>query len=124
MNVSVDITESELIVMNALWRASPLRSREIVEATSGERKWHRKTVNTLIRRLVEKDAISYEEALGGFLYHPAITQESYRQRQAKRLIKDLFGGEVSPLLSAFVETEKLSDSDLGELRSLIERLSQ
>ena len=122
--MSVDITESELVVMTALWRASPLRSREIVEATSRERTWHRKTVNTLIRRLVEKGAISYEEAPGGFLYRPAITKESYRQRQANRLIKGLFGGEVSPLLSAFVETEKLSDSDLDELRSLIERLSQ
>ena len=122
--MSVDITESELIVMSALWRASPLRSREIVEATLGERTWHRKTVNTLIRRLVEKGAISYEKASGGFLYHPTITKESYRQRQANRLIKGLFGGEVSPLLSAFVETEKLSDSDLDELRNLIERLSQ
>lgn len=120
----VEITDSELVVMSALWRASPLRSREIVEVTSGERTWHRKTVNTLIRRLVEKGAISYEEAPGGFLYYPEITKESYRQRQANKLIKGLFGGEVSPLLSAFAETQKLSDSDLDELRSLIERLSK
>lgn len=120
----IEITDSELIVMSALWRASPLRSREIVEATSEERSWHKKTVNTLIRRLVEKGAISYEEAPGGFLYYPEITKESYRQRQANKLITGLFDGEVSPLLSAFVETEKLSDSDLDELRSLIKRLSQ
>ncbi len=120
----VEITDSELVVMSALWRASPLRSREIVEVTSGERTWHRKTVNTLIRRLVEKGAISYEEAPGGFLYYPEITKESYRQRQANKLIKGLFGGKVSPLLSAFAETQKLSDSDLDELRSLIERLSK
>jgi BlaI family penicillinase repressor len=122
--VSIDITESELVVMTVLWRASPLRSREIVEATSDERTWHRKTVNTLIRRLVEKGAVNYDEAPGGFLYYPAITKESFRQREANRMIKGLFDGEVSPLLSAFVETEKLSDSDLDDLRNLIERLSQ
>lgn len=122
--MSIDITESELVVMTVLWRASPLRSREIVEATSDERTWHRKTVNTLIRRLVEKGAVNYDEAPGGFLYYPAITKESFRQREANRMIKGLFDGEVSPLLSAFVETEKLSDSDLDDLRNLIERLSQ
>lgn len=120
----VDITESELVVMTALWHASPLRSREIVESTSKERDWHKKTVNTLIRRLVDKGAISYEEAPGGFLYRPEITREAYRQQQANKLINGLFGGEVSPLLSAFVETEKLSESDLDDLRNLIERLSQ
>ena len=122
--MSIDITESELVVMTVLWRASPLRSREIVEATSDQRAWHRKTVNTLIRRLVEKGAVNYEEAPGGFLYCPAITKESYRQREANRMIKGLFDGEVSPLLSAFVETEKLSDSDLDDLRNLRARRSQ
>lgn len=101
-----------------------MRSGEIVEATSEKREWHRKTVNTLIRRLVDKGAVSYEEAPGGFLYYPAVTKASYRQRKANRMINDLFDGEVSPMLSAFAETEKLSDSDLEELRNLIDRLSQ
>ncbi len=101
-----------------------MRSREIVEATAGEREWHKKTVNTLIRRLVDKGAVAYEEAPGGFLYSPAITKKFYRQREAKRMIRELFDGEVSPLLSAFAETEKVSDSDLDELRTLVERLSQ
>ncbi len=120
----IDITESELVVMNVLWLESPVRSREIVEATSEKRQWHKKTVNTLIRRLVDKGAVGYEEAPGGFLYHPMITKEAYRRREASRMINDLFDGEVSPLLSAFAETEKLSDADLDELRNLIERLSQ
>ena len=120
----IDITESELVVMNALWRSSPMRSREIVEATSEKRDWHKKTVNTLIRRLVEKGAIGYEEAPGGFLYHPEVSRDSYRQREASRMINDLFDGEVSPLLSAFADAEKLSESDLDELRNLIDRLSK
>jgi BlaI family penicillinase repressor len=122
--LSVDITESELVIMNALWRTSPMRSGEIVESTSDERDWHKKTVNTLIRRLADKGAVRYEKAPGGFLYFPAITKESYRQREAKRMIKGLFDGEVSPLLSAFAETEELSDSDLDELRTLVEKLSR
>ncbi len=122
--MSINITESELVIMNVLWRASPMRSREIVESTSDEREWHKKTVNTLIRRLADKGAVRYEEAPGGFLYYPAITKKSYRKREANRMIKGLFDGEVSPLLSAFAETESLSDSDLEELRNLVEKLSQ
>lgn len=101
-----------------------MRSREIVAATADEREWHKKTVNTLIRRLVDKGAVAYEEEPGGFLYSPAISKKAYRQREAKRMIKGLFDGEVSPLLSAFAETEELSDSDLNELRALVEKLSQ
>lgn len=101
-----------------------MRSRDIVEATADQREWHKKTVNTLIRRLVDKGAVSYEEARGGFLYYPVVTKKSYRQREANRMIKGLFDGEVSPLLTAFAETEKLSDSDLDELRALVEKLSR
>ena len=119
-----NITESELLVMEVLWNQGYLRSGEIALAVAPRRDWHRKTVNTLIRRLVEKGAIDYETAPGGFLYFPIVSKELIRQRSAAKLVNDLFDGEVSPLLAAFAETEKLTKSDLKQLRNLVSRLSK
>lgn len=118
-----DISDSELLVMDVLWKSSPMRSGEIYSALASQRNWHRKTVNTLVRRLVDKGAIDYVKAPGGFSYSPLLARDSYRRQKATKLVKDLFDGEVSPLLAAFAETESLTDSDLLELRKIVSRLS-
>ncbi len=109
--------------MTALWRRSPMRSGEIVEAVYPERHWHKKTVNTLIRRLVDKGAIDYDKAPGGFLYFPVLDKASFRKDKAQNLLCDLFDGQLSPLLTTFVDADSLSETDLKELRKLISRLS-
>lgn len=122
--MSIDISESELVIMRALWRRSPMRSSEIVEAVAPVRDWHKKTVNTLIRRLVDKGAIDYDEAPGAFVYFPVLDKEVFRKRKAHKLLSELFEGRVTPLLATFVDDENLSDADLRELRKLISKLSK
>lgn len=119
-----DISESELVILDALWKQSPMRSGEIAATLESRKNWHQRTVNTLVRRLVEKEALGYDKAPGGFLYYPLIRREDFRQERATKLVKELFDGEVSPLIAAFAEHEDLSPNDLEELRNLVSRLSK
>lgn len=110
--------------MEALWSEHPLRNGEIAQRVAVDHAWQRKTISTLIRRLVDKGAISYEKGVGGFLYSPLIQRENYRLGEAKKMVKDLFDGEITPLLACFAESEKLTGSDLSKLRELIEKLDK
>lgn len=122
--MSVEITDAERAIMEVLWHEQPLRSGEIVHQVSASRSWHRKTVNTLIRRLVAKGAVGYEKATGGFLYFPLIDREDYRRGEVKKLVTELFDGEIAPLLACFAETDTLSKSELRELRNLVAKLGK
>ena len=122
--MSIEITKAECAVMEALWSEHPLRNGEIAQRVTSDRDWHRKTVSTLVRRLVEKGAIGYEKGVGGFLYSPLIYREDYRLGETKKMVTDLFDGEITPLLACFAKSEALSKSDLSELRKLIDKLDK
>ena len=109
--MSIEITKAELAVMEALWNEHPLRNGEIAKHVVTKHAWQRKTISTLIRRLVDKGAIGYEKGMGGFLYSPLIQKENYRLNEAKKMVTNLFDGEITPLLACFAESEALSKSD-------------
>jgi BlaI family penicillinase repressor len=122
--MSIEITKAERAVMEALWSGHPLRNGEIAQRVAADHEWHRKTVSTLVRRLVEKGAVGYEKGIGGFLYSPLIYREDYRLGETKKMVTDLFDGEITPLLACFAKSEVLSRSDLAELRKLIDELDK
>ncbi|MEL7024207.1 MAG: BlaI/MecI/CopY family transcriptional regulator [Pseudomonadota bacterium] len=120
----IDVSDSELVIMNALWRRSPMRSGEIVEAISATRSWHKKTVNTLIRRLVDKGAIQYDKSPGAYLYYPAIDKDAYRVAKTTKLVSDLYDGKIAPMIATFAEADSLSDQDIAALEKVISELSE
>jgi predicted transcriptional regulator len=120
----MEITKAERAIMEALWKEHPLRSGEIAQLVAEEHSWHRKTVTTLVRRLVNKGAIGFEKGVGGFLYSPIICRDDYCLGEAKKMVTELFEGEITPLLASFAKSEPISKSDLSELRKLIEKLEK
>ena len=51
------ITEAEHAVMEVLWARSPLTANEVADAVAPARGWSLATVQTLLSRLVGKQAI-------------------------------------------------------------------
>ena len=122
--MSIEITKAERAIMEALWREHPLRNGEIAQRVAEDHAWHRKTVSTLVRRLVDKGAIGFEKGVGGFLYSPLIYRDDYCLGETKKIVTELFEGEITPLLATFAKSETLSKSDLYELRKLIDKLDK
>lgn len=78
-------------------------------------------MNTLLRRLADKAAVTPEKAGRVSLYSPAVTREACVQLDSGSLVDRIFGGKLTPLVAAFVETGKLSAADLEELKALLAR---
>ena len=56
------ISEAEYEVMKIVWRHAPVSTNEITEKLTQTTSWSPKTIQTLIKRLVTKGALSYEKA--------------------------------------------------------------
>ena len=118
------ISESELAVMDVVWSNAPITANAVADALVAYRDWSLQTVKTLLARLVVKGALSTEQDGRRFLYRPLIAREDYRAREGRRFVDRLFEGRVSPLVAQLAEQEALSDSDIAELKLIIDRLGQ
>ena len=118
----MQISDAESVVMDVLWKRSPLSADEVVAALSGQREWQEATVKTLLNRLLKKGAIDAGKDGRRYLYVPVLQRQAWVQGQSESLLDRLFGGRVAPLVAHFSEQRKLSRKDIAELRKLLEEL--
>ena len=116
------ISAAESLVMEVLWRASPLAAEDVAAAVGPDQNWSVATVKTLLNRLLTKKAVSAERVGRRYLYAPLIARADYVREESQTLIDRLFDGKLAPLVSHFAETKQLSAEDIAELKRLIEDL--
>jgi BlaI family penicillinase repressor len=115
------ISDAEWEVMSVLWDSSPRTASEVADELCGRMKWSPKTVKTLLGRLVKKGALRFREEGNRYLYTPAFVRERYLEAEARWFVDRVFGGRATPALVHMVETMELSEDDLRELRSILDR---
>lgn len=120
----VEVSNAELHVMQVLWRRSPQTAQEIVSELQQEFDWHEKTIKTMLNRLTQKQALSFVKQGRGYLYSPAISEQTYQQQASKSFVQRLFSGKVTPLVAHFAEKGDLSHNDIDELKTLIAQLEE
>ncbi|MFZ5354546.1 MAG: BlaI/MecI/CopY family transcriptional regulator [Bacillota bacterium] len=115
------ITDSEWLIMKVLWDKSPLLSREIIQSISEKSQWSSKTIETLLRRLVDKGAVGYKNINSKTReYFPLVSQEECIRDENETFLKKLYDGSISMMMSCFLKHQKVTKEELAELRKLLE----
>lgn len=115
------ISEAESIVMEVLWRKSPMATEDIVSALSAQR-WQAPTIKTLLSRLLGKGAIRAEKDGRRYLYSAVLQRDEWLSSESTGLLDRLFGGRVAPLVAHFSKQRKLSKKDIAELKRIVTEL--
>jgi BlaI family penicillinase repressor len=118
------ISESEWLVMRALWAKNPLGANEIYEQLAGRRKWKFKTVKTLIDRLTQKGAVRFEKEGRKHKYYPSVAEKDCVATETRSFVRRVYGGVAKPMLAAFLEDAELSAEDIAELREILEQKAE
>jgi len=109
--------------MHALWEIGSGSVREIQERLPEKRRPAYTTVQTIVRRLEEKDAVRRLKKIGNaFIFEPLVTRTSAHHRLINELLES-FGGSARPLMAHLAETGKLSLEDLKELEAMLAQRS-
>ena len=116
------ISEAESVVMQVLWKRSPLAADEVFAALAGRQDWQEATVKTLLNRLLKKGAIVAEREGRRYLYAPLLRREDWLLQESEGLLDRLFGGRLAPMVAHFSEGRKLSKKDIAELKKLVQEL--
>jgi BlaI family penicillinase repressor len=113
------ISEAELLVMRVLWSKSSSTANAVVEVLSPRMGWKPRTIQTLLRRLVDKKAVRFEKRGREYVFHPVVDEGDYTHRASLHFLDRFFGGAVAPFLACFLEREKLTPEQIAELRRLL-----
>lgn len=115
------ISAAEFEVMKVVWMHAPIDTNEITGKLTQTTKWSPKTIQTLVRRLVAKRALSYEKQGRIFVYTPLIAEKEYIGQESRSFLERYYGGDITAMLSSYMEEDKLSESEIETLRALLRK---
>lgn len=119
MGTLPQITEAEFEVMKIVWKYAPISTNEITEKLTRTTDWSPKTIQTLIKRLVTKKALSYEKQSRMFVYTPLVGEREYLDQKSTSFLKRYYNGDITAMLSSYVENDRLSEAEIDTLRSIL-----
>jgi predicted transcriptional regulator len=122
--MAMRLTNSEWLIMNALWDRSPATAREISERLPDDTDWAYTTIKTMLSRLVTKKAVSERKRANTSVYEPVLSRDHARRSAVATLIDHAFDGAVEPFLGFVAKSSKLTEKQRQRLLEALEREEQ
>lgn len=120
----IHLTEAEWAVMECLWEQNPKTGREICEWLSKRMGWNRSTSLTLLRRLEAKGAVLADAEGERKRFRPLICREEAALQETKSLLKRVYRGSLSMMVSSLTQTEPLSGAEIQELYDILKGMEE
>lgn len=114
--VFMKISDSELKLMELIWKNEPIRSGELVTLAFDSLVWKKSTVYTVIKKLSGKGFIKSEDAVITSL----CSREEVLTERSENLISKAYGGSLPMFLTAFLQKEQITKAEAEELKKLID----
>ena len=120
--MAIKLFDSELKVMDILWRKGDQTAKQIADLLREETGWNVNTTYTVIKKCVAKGAIQRTEP--NFLCHPLLPKTEVQKAETDELIGKLFDGSADKLFSALLGRKKLTAEQLTALKEFVGDLDE
>jgi predicted transcriptional regulator len=118
---SLNLTEAELRLMDAVWDKGSATVQEVADALPRELGLAYNTVLTTLRILEEKGYLRHKKAKEGraFIYRPAVTRQQASRSAVHSLLRRFFGNSAEALVLNLLDDEKLEPDEVRRIRGLL-----
>jgi predicted transcriptional regulator len=120
-----EITEYELLLLNELWQRPSATVPELTEAVYGNTTPALlATVRKLLDRLEEKQppCVTRDRSKWPHHYMAAVKREDLASNRLQATADELYDGDLGPLLTHLVRSERLTAGDRENLRKLLDEM--
>lgn len=114
------LTNAEEQIMKYLWGLKKAYMKNILDQYP-DPKPATTTVVTLLKRMIEKGYVAYNQHGNNREYYPLIKKTDYFSEHLSGLIKDFFNDSTSQFASFFATETKLNEKELYDLKEIIEK---
>lgn len=115
--MEIKLFDSELKVMDVLWREGDTTAKHISDVLKEDTGWNMNTTYTLIKRCIKKGAIERSEP--NFMCHALIPKEKVQEAETNELINKIYDGSVDKLFTALLGRKKLTDEQIDKLKQIV-----
>lgn len=120
MAKSISISDAEWHVMNVVWRDEPVEARPVVDELAAAHGWSVGTIKTMLHRLTQKGALAFEVDGKRYRYRAVVDRDTTVREASRSFLDRVFGGAWAPALLQLVENSQLNESEVAELRRLLD----
>lgn len=119
--MSIKLFDSELRVMDILWREGDTSAKQLAEALSASVGWSKTTTYTVIKKCIDKKAVERIEP--GFVCRALVSRRQIQEYETDELIEKMYGGAADGLVASLLGRRRLSSQEVENLKKLVEELS-
>ena len=114
------ISDAEWRIMRVIWRLGQATTAQVISELESRESWKPKTIQTLIGRLAQKGALSFEKQGREYLYTPTIDERTCSHDASCSFLDRVFDGKLAPFLANFVDQQDYTAEELAELKRVLE----
>src|SRR5436309_2194585 len=118
-----EITDAELSVLNELWQRPSATVQELTEALYGNTAAALlATVRKLLDRLEAEGCVARDRTKWPHQYTAVLKREELAGKRLQAAADELYEGDLAPLLTHLVKSQKLTAADRENLRKMLDEL--
>jgi predicted transcriptional regulator len=118
-----EITDTELSLLNELWQRPAMTVQELTESLYGNTAAALlATVRKLLDRLEAEGCVTRDRDKWPHQYVAVLKRDDLAGKRLQEAADELYEGDLAPLLTHLVRSQKLSSEDRANLRSLLDEL--
>ena len=115
-----DLSAAELELMKTIWKLpQPVSVRKVLATAYPNDEKAYTTVQTLMNILVDKGFLSRFKVDNRNQYTELVNRDTVVGGSIMKMAQEMFGGSVGALASYLVDTDRLSEEELDELREIL-----
>ncbi|HUG00347.1 MAG TPA: BlaI/MecI/CopY family transcriptional regulator [Longimicrobiales bacterium] len=119
---SLNPTDSELEILQVLWRRGPSTVRDVMEELADDRDRVYTTVLKLLQIMHGKGLVERDDSSRTHVYAPAVGRRTTERAMLADLADRAFEGSAVRLAMRALSTKRASPEELAEVRRLLEEL--
>lgn len=116
------LTETELELMNIIWKLSEASVNDVLEELPPDRKLAYTSVSTMMRILEQKRVLASRKEGRGHLYSPLLSKSDYEVKAVKHVIDKVFDGTPVAMAKQLLNTNELTSEEIQELKALLKEM--
>ena len=115
-------TESELEILQVLWKKGNATVREVHEELSVYKESGYTTTLKLMQIMFEKGLVKRDDSSKTHIYRPNVSKEKTQQQMLGKMVDALFGGSASQLVMQALGSAQPSKEELEQMQKLLNEL--
>lgn len=115
-------TNSELKILQVLWKSGPCSVREVFDKLGGEGGYT--TVLKIMQIMLEKGLLIRNESDRTHIYAAAAPEGRAKRTLVQDFMQKAFDGSAKELIVQALSTKRASREDLAEIRRMIEEMEK